>query len=74
MGIGARRDGSVVDGMRLPGEHPLAFDQAVKIFDRRYVIVRRYFSIVRRRKRDWNETLKWYDMTDFPADAAEGIS
>jgi len=33
--------------------------------------VRRYFSIVRRRKRDWNETLKWYDMTEFPEDATK---
>jgi len=33
--------------------------------------VSRYFSIVRRRKRDWNETLKWYDMTEFPEDATK---
>ncbi|KAG8984188.1 hypothetical protein FRB94_006279 [Tulasnella sp. JGI-2019a] len=26
----------------------------------------RYFSIRRRRKRDWNETLRWFDATDFP--------
>ncbi|KAF9514457.1 hypothetical protein BS47DRAFT_1372291 [Hydnum rufescens UP504] len=32
---------------------------------------RLYFSIVRRRKRDWNETLKWYDMTEFPEDATK---
>ncbi|KAF8319404.1 hypothetical protein DL93DRAFT_2053699 [Clavulina sp. PMI_390] len=30
--------------------------------------ITRYFSITRRRKRDWNEALKWYDLTDFPAD------
>ncbi|KAG8950169.1 hypothetical protein FRC00_007851 [Tulasnella sp. 408] len=26
----------------------------------------RYFSIRRRRKRDWNETLRWFDATEFP--------
>lgn len=30
---------------------------------------RRYFSIRRRRKRDWNETLRLYDQVDYPADA-----
>jgi glycerol-3-phosphate O-acyltransferase / dihydroxyacetone phosphate acyltransferase len=28
----------------------------------------RYFSIKRRRKRDWNETLRLYDKVDYPAD------
>jgi len=28
----------------------------------------KYFSLRRRRKRDWNETLRWYDMTEFPAE------
>ena len=28
----------------------------------------KYFSVRRRRKRDWNETLKLYDMVDYPAD------
>jgi glycerol-3-phosphate O-acyltransferase/dihydroxyacetone phosphate acyltransferase len=28
----------------------------------------RYFSVRRRRKRDWNETLRLYDKTDYPAD------
>jgi len=28
----------------------------------------KYFSLRRRRKRDWNETLRWYDMTEFPED------
>ncbi|PFH53782.1 hypothetical protein AMATHDRAFT_136834 [Amanita thiersii Skay4041] len=28
----------------------------------------RYFSIKRRRKRDWNETLRWYDKVDYPED------
>jgi glycerol-3-phosphate O-acyltransferase / dihydroxyacetone phosphate acyltransferase len=27
-----------------------------------------YFSIRRRRKRDWNETLRWFDATEFPKD------
>ena len=27
-----------------------------------------YFSIRRRRKRDWNETLRWFDATEFPTD------
>ncbi|KIM28150.1 hypothetical protein M408DRAFT_16358 [Serendipita vermifera MAFF 305830] len=27
----------------------------------------RYFSLRRRRKRDWNEALRWYDVTDYPA-------
>jgi len=35
----------------------------------RWDAITRYFSIVRRRKRDWNETLKWYDMTDFPEES-----
>jgi len=26
----------------------------------------RYFSIKRRRKRDWNETLRLYDIVDYP--------
>lgn len=26
----------------------------------------RYFSLNRRRKRDWNEALRWYDVTDYP--------
>ena len=26
----------------------------------------RYFSLRRRRKRDWNETLRLYDVVDFP--------
>jgi len=26
----------------------------------------RYFSVRRRRKRDWNETLRLYDKTDYP--------
>ncbi|KAG8828239.1 hypothetical protein FRC19_008355 [Serendipita sp. 401] len=26
----------------------------------------RYFSLKRRRKRDWNEALRWYDVTDYP--------
>lgn len=26
----------------------------------------RYFSIKRRRKRDWNETLRLYDKVDYP--------
>jgi glycerol-3-phosphate O-acyltransferase/dihydroxyacetone phosphate acyltransferase len=25
-----------------------------------------YFSVMRRRKRDWNETLRWYDKVDYP--------
>ena len=29
----------------------------------------RYFSLRRRRKRDWNEALRWYDVTDYPANA-----
>ncbi|RDB25178.1 Glycerol-3-phosphate O-acyltransferase 2 [Hypsizygus marmoreus] len=29
----------------------------------------RYFSIKRRRKRDWNETLRLYDKVDYPEDA-----
>lgn len=29
----------------------------------------RYFSVRRRRKRDWNETLRLYDKTDYPKDA-----
>ncbi|KIL62523.1 hypothetical protein M378DRAFT_128679 [Amanita muscaria Koide BX008] len=28
----------------------------------------RYFSVKRRRKRDWNETLRLYDKVDYPAD------
>lgn len=28
----------------------------------------RYFSIKRRRKRDWNETLRLYDQVDYPAE------
>jgi glycerol-3-phosphate O-acyltransferase/dihydroxyacetone phosphate acyltransferase len=28
----------------------------------------KYFSIRRRRKRDWNETLRLYDKTDYPED------
>ncbi|KAF8760948.1 Phosphate acyltransferase [Rhizoctonia solani] len=28
----------------------------------------RYFSLRRRRKRDWNETMRWYDQTYFPDD------
>ena len=28
----------------------------------------RYFSLKRRRKRDWNETLRLYDKVDYPAD------
>ncbi|KDQ15978.1 hypothetical protein BOTBODRAFT_54444 [Botryobasidium botryosum FD-172 SS1] len=28
----------------------------------------KYFSPRRRRKRDWNETLRWYDVTEFPGD------
>lgn len=28
----------------------------------------RYFSVKRRRKRDWNETLRWYDKVDYPKD------
>lgn len=28
----------------------------------------RYFSIKRRRKRDWNETLRLYDKVDYPDD------
>lgn len=28
----------------------------------------RYFSVRRRRKKDWNETLRLYDKTDYPAD------
>jgi glycerol-3-phosphate O-acyltransferase/dihydroxyacetone phosphate acyltransferase len=28
----------------------------------------RYFSIKRRRKRDWNETLRLYDKVDYPSD------
>lgn len=28
----------------------------------------RYFSIKRRRKRDWNETLRLYDKVDYPED------
>ena len=28
----------------------------------------RYFSIKRRRKKDWNETLRLYDKVDYPAD------
>lgn len=31
----------------------------------------RYFSIKRRRKRDWNETLRLYDKVDYPADDSE---
>jgi glycerol-3-phosphate O-acyltransferase/dihydroxyacetone phosphate acyltransferase len=27
----------------------------------------RYFSLRRRRKRDWNEALRWYDVTDYPS-------
>lgn len=27
----------------------------------------RYFSLKRRRKRDWNEALRWYDVTDYPS-------
>ena len=26
----------------------------------------RYFSLKRRRKRDWNEALRWYDVTEYP--------
>ena len=26
----------------------------------------KYFSLRRRRKRDWNETLRLYDVVDFP--------
>lgn len=29
----------------------------------------KYFSVRRRRKRDWNETLRLYDMVDYPDDA-----
>jgi glycerol-3-phosphate O-acyltransferase/dihydroxyacetone phosphate acyltransferase len=29
----------------------------------------RYFSVRRRRKRDWNETLRLYDKTDYPDDS-----
>jgi len=29
---------------------------------------RAVFSVRRRRKRDWNETLRLYDKTDYPAD------
>lgn len=29
---------------------------------------KRYFSITRRRKRDWNETLRLYDKVDYPDD------
>lgn len=28
----------------------------------------KYFSLRRRRKRDWNETMRWYDQTYFPED------
>lgn len=28
----------------------------------------KYFSIRRRRKRNWNETLRLYDMVDYPED------
>jgi glycerol-3-phosphate O-acyltransferase/dihydroxyacetone phosphate acyltransferase len=28
----------------------------------------RYFSLRRRRKRDWNETMRWYDQTHLPDD------
>lgn len=28
----------------------------------------RYFSLKRRRKRDWNETLRLYDKVDYPAE------
>ncbi|KIK09879.1 hypothetical protein K443DRAFT_671190 [Laccaria amethystina LaAM-08-1] len=31
----------------------------------------RYFSIKRRRKRDWNETLRLYDKVDYPVDDSE---
>jgi glycerol-3-phosphate O-acyltransferase/dihydroxyacetone phosphate acyltransferase len=27
-----------------------------------------YFSLRRRRKRDWNETMRWYDKVDYPED------
>jgi glycerol-3-phosphate O-acyltransferase / dihydroxyacetone phosphate acyltransferase len=27
-----------------------------------------YFSLRRRRKRDWNETMRWYDVVDYPED------
>ncbi|KAF8334240.1 uncharacterized protein EI90DRAFT_3051548 [Cantharellus anzutake] len=37
----------------------------------RWDAIRRYFSIVRRRKRDWNETIRWYDMTEFPDDSTQ---
>lgn len=30
----------------------------------------RYFSIRRRRKRDWNETMRWYDQTYLPEDGS----
>lgn len=30
----------------------------------------RYFSLRRRRKRDWNEALRWYDVTDYPVGEA----
>jgi glycerol-3-phosphate O-acyltransferase / dihydroxyacetone phosphate acyltransferase len=29
---------------------------------------RKYFSVRRRRKRDWNETLRLYDKVDYPDD------
>jgi glycerol-3-phosphate O-acyltransferase/dihydroxyacetone phosphate acyltransferase len=28
----------------------------------------RYFSLERRGKRDWNETLRWYDLREYPDD------
>jgi hypothetical protein len=34
----------------------------------RWDLIVRYFSVKRRRKRDWNETLRLYDKVDYPVD------
>ncbi|KAI5117785.1 hypothetical protein M0805_000428 [Coniferiporia weirii] len=47
-----------VDGVREKGRVRGRWEGKVK-----------YFSVRRRRKRDWNETLKLYDMVDYPEDS-----
>ena len=62
-----------VDTLGLPSDPESYFVQAgTKEKGRvrgRWASSAKYFSVRRRRKRDWNETLRLYDMVDYPDDS-----
>ena len=62
-----------VEGLRLPSDPETHFSQSGgkekgRIRSRWEGKVK-YFSVKRRRKRDWNETLRLYDKVDYPEDS-----